>query len=95
MNKKVRRKRTVYLFGARLAEEEFNDDSFYRSIPIDGWIPPIVNRRVVDEAGFTIRDLFSSLNTHVNSIPKLNTEYNTKVGKNIPKVNQIFDDYGY
>lgn len=84
-----------YYIGARLAEEEFNDDSFYRFTPIDGWIPARINRRVVDEAHYTVQDIFSSLNSNVNTIPKLNIEYNSRVGKNIPTVNQIFDDYGY
>lgn len=84
-----------YYIGARLAEEEFDDDSFYRFTPIDGWIPARINRRVVDEADYTIKDIFSTLNSNVNTIPKLNTEYNSRVGKNIPTVNQIFDDYGY
>jgi len=84
-----------YYIGARLAEEEFDDDSFYRFTPIDGWIPARINRRVVDEADYTVQDIFSTLNSNVNTIPKLNTEYNSRVGKNIPTVNQIFDDYGY
>ena len=84
-----------YYIGARLAEEEFDDDSFYRFTPIDGWIPARINRRVVDEADYTVQDIFSSLNSNVNTIPRLNTEYNSRVGKNISTVNQIFDDYGY
>jgi len=59
------------------------------------WIPARINRRVVDEADYTIQDIYSSLNAHVNTIPKLNIEFNSRVGKNISTVNQIFDDYGY
>ena len=84
-----------YYIGARLAEEEFGDDSFYRFAPIDGWIPARINRRVVNEANYTINNIFSSLNSNVNTIPKLKEEYNSKVGKKISKVNDIFDDYGY
>lgn len=83
-----------YYIGARLAEEEFGTTRFYVTRK-DGWIPPIINRRVVNEANYTVHDIFTSLNSHVNTIPKLNTEYNSRVGKNIPTVNQIFDDYGY
>lgn len=83
-----------YHIGARLAEEEFGTTRFYVTRK-DGWIPPIINRRVVNEANYTLHDIFTSLNSHVNTIPKLNIEYNSRVGKNIPTVNQIFDDYGY
>lgn len=84
-----------YYIGARLAEEEFGTTRFYRPNPINGWIPAIANRRVVNEADYSIQDIYSSLNSHVNTIPKLNTEFNSRVGKNISTVNQIFDDYGY
>lgn len=84
-----------YYIGARLAEEEFSDVRFYRRNPIDGWIPARINRRVVGEADYTIQDIFSSLNSDVNTIPKLKEEYNSEVGKNISIVNQIFDYYGY
>lgn len=83
-----------YYIGARLAEEEFGTTRFYVTLK-DGWIPPIINRRVVNEADYSIQDIYSTLNSNVNTIPKLNTEYNSRVGKNIPTVNQIFDDYGY
>ncbi|MCF6213955.1 MAG: hypothetical protein L3J45_08020 [Flavobacteriaceae bacterium] len=83
-----------YYIGARLAEEEFRTTKFYVTLK-DGWIPPIINRRVVNEADYTIQNIFSSLNSNVNTIPKLNTEFNSRVGKNISMVNQIFDDYGY
>jgi len=84
-----------YYIGARLAEQEFNDDSFYRFAPIDNWIPARINRRVVEEAGYTPSDIYSCLNSNVNSISKLKTEYNSRIGKNIATVNQIFNDYGY
>ncbi len=84
-----------YYISARLIEEEFDDDSFYRFTPIDGWILVRINRRIVNEVDYTVQDIFSSLNSNVNSIPKLKTEYNSRVGKNIPTVNQIFDDDEY
>jgi hypothetical protein len=84
-----------FYIGARLVEEELGTPYFYVSKPIDGWIPAIINKKVVDEANYTVQDIFSSLNTTVNTIPKLKNEYNVMVGKNCSTVNQIFKDYGY
>jgi hypothetical protein len=39
-----------YYIDARLVEEEFGTPNFYKSQPIDGWIPAIINKKVVDEA---------------------------------------------
>ncbi|UOY05790.1 hypothetical protein L0P88_17845 [Muricauda sp. SCSIO 64092] len=84
-----------FYIGARLAEEEFGTTRFYRPHPISGWIPAVAIRRVVNEADYTIQNIFSCLNRHVTTIPKLNAEFNSRVGKNIATVNKIFDDYGY
>jgi hypothetical protein len=84
-----------FYIGARLVEEEFGTPNFYKSQPIDGWIPAEINKRVVDEANYTVQDIFSSLHSTVTTIPKLKNEYNVRVGKNRSTVNQIFKDYGY
>ena len=83
-----------YYIGARLAEEEFGTARFYR-VRVDNWITPIINRRVVNEANYTPSDIYYSLNSDVTSISRLKTEYNSRVGKNVSTVNQIFNDYGY
>ncbi len=83
-----------YYIGARLAEEEFGTTRFYRA-RVDEWIIPLINRRVVNEANYTPSDIYSSLNSNVTSVPKLKTEHNSRIGKNISTVNQIFNDYGY
>ena len=84
-----------FYIGARLVEEEFGTNDFYMRDPIDGWIPAIINKKVVDEANYTVQDIFSSLHSTVNTIPKLKNEYNASVGKNRSTVNQIFEEYGY
>ena len=83
-----------YYIGARLAEEEFDTTRFYRDSQ-DGWIPIGINTTVVDEADYTISDIYSCLNSNVTTIPRLNAEYNARIGKDIETVNQIFENYGY
>ena len=85
-----------FYIDARLVKEEFGTFNFNsRRDLISGWIPAKINKRVVDEANYTIKDIFSSLHSTVNTIPKLKNEYNASVGKNRSNVNQIFEEYGY
>lgn len=83
-----------YYMGARLVEEEYGLDIFY-ALSVDGWIFPDVFRRMVEEADYTIKDLYSCLTSDVTSPEAFYNKIVQKIGKNLDVVYTIFQDFGY